>query len=229
MVKLLHEVHGRGPEVDQEEAPEGEQHEVKARSADALSREYQTANRNVEEARRKKVKCERRISDLEEELRELRSAMTTHVDVLAKAEEVSNVVFAELKHARAAGGQVSPNLLEEGTDAEMDTSGGDPVEEVRAGIHAGPEHYTVTEDDRAAYDRYVASEKEAGREEMVMSAEVFGWKRYVDIAMARIAAKPRRGATRRGRRRTRSNDTESGDSRRSRSDRQRHRARGDVC
>ena len=104
-----------------------------------------------------------------------------------------------------------------------------PVDEMRASIHGGQQQYTVTASDREAYERYMAGEKEAGREGEMMSAEVFGWKRYVDEAMAKLAARPRRGAAGRGRRRARSNDSESGRSGRSRSDRAPHRARGDVC
>ena len=138
------------------------------------------------------------------------------------------MVFAELRQARAAGGQKEPVLLEEESDAEMDSRGANTVDEVRAGIHGGPEQYTVTEGDRAAYERYAAGEKEAGREEVMMTEDVFGWKRYVDMSMAMIAGKPRRRAAGRGRRRARSSDTETG-SGRSRSDRQRHRARGGLC
>ena len=151
--------------------------------------------------------------------------MGTHVDALAKAEEVNNVVWAELRQARAAGAQV----LEEGADGEMDMGEVDPVDEVRAGIHGGPGQYTVTASDRAAYDQYVAEAKDAGREEELMTAEVFGWKRYVDVAMAKLAARPRRGAEGRGRRQARSSGSESGRSERSRSDRNRHRARGAMC
>ena len=100
----------------------------------------------------------------------------------------------------------------------------DPIEAVRTSMHAGPGCYVATEEDRAAYATYLA---EAGSDEATMTLEVFSWKRYVDVSMARLTARarPASAGVRRGRRRVRSHSTDR--SERSRSERQAQRARAE--
>ena len=96
----------------------------------------------------------------------------------------------------------------------------DPIEAVRTSMHAGPGCYVATDEDRAAYETYQA---EAASDEDMMTLEVFSWKRYVDLTMARLTARVRpadRGA-RRAKRRARSQSSEHSSRSRSRDTRPR--------